>query len=145
LVGRGDGTFSPLNPQASGLVVPGDAVAVVQTDWNRDGALDFWVSQNDGPLLAFQKASVSKVRTVELLGKSVVGAKVTLSFAGGRDQTAEVPSGGGYLSQGSRKLTFGLPEEDLQPTLTIHWPDGSRTVETPNPMERVWRCVGPQS
>ena len=56
---RGDGTgqFIPISPTRSGLVISGDATALVVLDLNSDGAPDLVTAQNDGPMKAFHNQS----------------------------------------------------------------------------------------
>ena len=54
LRGDGQGHFMPVPPAESGLLVPGDAKAVVVLDLDNDGRPDFLVSRNNSPTLAFR-------------------------------------------------------------------------------------------
>ncbi|AOS43562.1 FG-GAP repeat protein [Lacunisphaera limnophila] len=54
LRGDGRGGFQAVAPVESGLVVPGEAKAVVVLDLDRDGWPDFLVSRNHGSTLAFR-------------------------------------------------------------------------------------------
>ena len=53
LKGNGKGKFTPVSSAESGLLVPGDGVALLVRDLNDDGAPDFVTAQNDGPVLTF--------------------------------------------------------------------------------------------
>jgi hypothetical protein len=130
LKGNGDGTFTPIPPKASGLLVPGDAKSLVVTDLNGDGWPDFVVGVNDGQPLAFENRGSSKNRVVNvrLAGKpgnpTATGARVTVTRTDGRTQTAEVGAGGGYLSQSSPVLTFGLGETNQVKEIREPWRKG---------------------
>ena len=52
---KGDGTgwFSLVSPAESGLVIAGDATALIVRDLNGDGAPDIVAAQNDGPVQTF--------------------------------------------------------------------------------------------
>jgi len=54
LRGDGQGRFTPVTPAESGLVVPGDAKALVVLDLDNDGWPDFLVSRNNDTTLAFR-------------------------------------------------------------------------------------------
>lgn len=54
LRGDGQGRFTPVPPAESGLVVPGDAKALVTLDLDKDGWLDFLVTRNNDTTLAFR-------------------------------------------------------------------------------------------
>ena len=43
-------------------------------------------------------------------------------------QTAEVSAGGGYQSQSTATLTFGLPEGETLRKIAVVWPDGSEST-----------------
>ncbi|MDC0313187.1 VCBS repeat-containing protein, partial [Verrucomicrobiales bacterium] len=53
LAGDGKGSFEPIWPKQSGLVVPGDAKGVVVTDLNGDQKKDLVVTVNSSGLRAF--------------------------------------------------------------------------------------------
>ncbi|MCB1099061.1 MAG: VCBS repeat-containing protein [Verrucomicrobiae bacterium] len=55
LEGKRDGTFEPVSPSISGLVVPGDAKGLAITDLNGDKRLDIVVTRNDGEIVAFER------------------------------------------------------------------------------------------
>ena len=130
LLGRGDGTFEPVMPDRSGLIVPGDAKGLASTDLNSDGWVDFVVTINDGQIHAFENRGSKQMRVlnVRLQGHpgnpTAVGARVTLTSDDGTRQTAEVQSGGGYLSQSSSALVFGLGQTAKARQIEVRWPDG---------------------
>ena len=132
LEGRGDGTFTPIWPHRSGLIVPGDAMSLASVDLNRDGWVDFVVGVNDGPVHAFENTGQAGNRplAVTLRGDpgnlSAVGSRVSVTDASGRRQTAEVYAGGGYLSQSTSTLFFGLGETHLgeEIEIEVRWPSG---------------------
>jgi hypothetical protein len=136
LMGNGDGTFKPIWPDASGLVVPGDAKSLTCTDLNGDGWPDFVVGINNGPLQAFENQSLghNRMLTVRLDGHpgnpTAVGARTTIRVPGRKTQTAEVHAGGGYLSQSTSVLTFGLGARAEETEVTVRWPDGKETKTT---------------
>ena len=143
LLGNGDGTFAPRWPDASGLVVPGDAKSLTCTDLNNDGWPDFVVSVNDGPLQSFENkpSESNRVLSVRLRGKpgnlTAIGARVAIQVSDGNTQTAEVHAGGGYLSQTTGTLTFGLGAQSQATQITILWPDGAVTTTEADNNQRV--------
>ena len=60
LKGDGLGSFTPLSPSASGLVVPGEARSAVVLNPTTDGKMDVIVSECAGPLLVFQRKAGQK-------------------------------------------------------------------------------------
>ena len=130
LRGRGDGTFDPIWPDKSGLVVPGDAMSLAVTDLNGDARPDFLIGRNKDTMMAFENhTSAGKTVMVRLRGPAknptAIGARVTFKTSGGT-QTAEVHAGSGYLSQSTAALTFGLGDQSAPSSISVRWPDGTR-------------------
>ena len=106
------------------------------------------VGVNDGEVLAFENrgSSTNRVLTVKLAGKpgnpTAVGSRVTLRLANGSRQTREIYAGGGYLSQSSSTLVFGLGSAGAVGTvgeLEVRWPDGKVSVDKAGLEGRVIR------
>lgn len=57
-----------------------------------------------------------------------MGARVSVLLADGSRQTAEVSAGGGYLSQSSPRLVFGLGRAGWVKTVEVRWPDGESST-----------------
>jgi hypothetical protein len=139
LVGDGRGGFTEVSPRESGLVVPGDAKSVVATDLNGDGWPDFVVGVNNEAAMMFehQRLAGRRMAAVRLRGRAgnptAIGARVTVRRSDGLMQTAEVAAGGGYLSQQSSVLWFGLGESATISEIVVRWPDGETTRHSPRP------------
>lgn len=133
LRGAGDGRFTPLWPEESGLVVPGDAKALAVTDLGGDGRPGLLVGVNNDAVRAFENASRNDGRrlAVGLTGKpgnpTAVGARVTLVLADGASRIAEVQAGGGYLSQSSARISFGLGRTNRPKSIQVRWASGRTT------------------
>jgi hypothetical protein len=146
LLGNGTGDFAPTWPDRSGLVVSGDAKSLSAADLNDDGWVDFAVGTNDGPVIAFENQGhlSNRVFRVRLEGKPgnvrATGARVTVLTTGRKVRTAEVASGGSYLSQSSATLTFGLGAEDHVMRVKVRWPDGTDSVTTPA-LDQQWLVI----
>jgi hypothetical protein len=139
LLGRTDATYSVCPIQQAGLLVPGDAKSVAVGDVNEDGWPDLIVGINDGEPLVFEHQQVigRKMAAVRLRGRpgnpTAVGARVSVEYNDGLEQTAEVQAGGGYLSQQSAVLYFGLGDERQVKNVTVRWPNGEVTSHRPVP------------
>ena len=138
LLGGGDGTFRPVGPDRSGLVVTGDAKGLACTDLNRDGWADFVATVNDNEPAMFLSRGRDDVRVLEVrldgpVGNPTgVGARVTLTLDSGASQTAEVCAGGSYLSQSSPSLFFGLGKKGRVREINVRWPDGTVSATKPH-------------
>ena len=130
LRGSGDGTFTPVWPDQSGFVVPGDARALVVTDIDRDGWPDILVGVNHDRLVAFQNCAPRPTRRllVELVGQpgnpTGVGARLKLVLADGGQRVAEVHAGSGYLSQSTARSGFALRPGERPSRLEVRWAGG---------------------
>ncbi len=132
LRGDGRGHFIPVPPAESGLMVTGDAKALAVTDLNHDGWPDFVVTRNNSTTLAFQNKGISgrHMIAVHLHGPAGnsdgVGARVTVKFANGTSQVAEIGCGGGWASQSAATCFFGYGE--FPPvSAVVRWPSGMTT------------------
>ena len=130
LKGNGDGSFTPINPRDSGLIVPKDAKSLVVTDLNGDARPDFLIGRNNDTMIAYENhTNAGKIINVTLQGRpknpNAIGAQVQVKLANGKTQTAEVLGGSGYLSQSSHTLTFGLGEDATPASITVRWPNGT--------------------
>ncbi len=141
--GRGDGSFDVVWSDRSGLVVPGDAKSLTTADVNGDGWPDLLFGVNNDALLAFenQGRKDASVLAVQLHGRpgnpTAVGARVTVRVQDLPPQTAEVHSGGGYLSQSSSTLLFGVGAVGSADQVEVLWPDGHITSHRPQQSARV--------
>jgi hypothetical protein len=134
LRGDGRGGFRPVPPAESGLVVPGDAKALVTLDLDGDGWSDFVASRNHGTTLAFRNSGVPGRHglTVRLRGPagnaSALGARLTLELADDSTQTLELQAGSGYFSQTAPVASFGWADGNPPRALRVRWPDGRTTT-----------------
>jgi hypothetical protein len=151
LRGDGRGHFSPVPLTESGLVVPGDAKALVVLDFDQDGWPDFFASRNFNTTLAFRNCGVvgHKPLSVTLRGlpgnPRAVGAQITLELTDGKKQVAEVQAGAGYYSQSSAACWFGYLENNSPRLLRVRWPDGATTQHpVPPDVTRISLSRDPQ-
>ncbi|HEY3392195.1 MAG TPA: CRTAC1 family protein, partial [Lacipirellulaceae bacterium] len=139
LLGNGKGQLVAVPPRESGLILPEDANSAAISDVTGDGWPDIVAGINDGSVIAFEHHRVPKKRilSVRLKGKpgnpTAVGARVSLVRSDGLRQTAEVTAGGGYLSQQSPILWFGLGSTPRASSIQVRWPDGGASKHSPKP------------
>jgi len=134
LRGRGNGEFDPVGAGESGILIPGDARALVAIDFEGDGNNEIIATRIDTTAVVLKRKATSEkhlsVRPVGSEGNSkAIGARVVLK-AGERQKALELYAGHGYLSQGAARPAFSFPEawgDEFE--LLIRWPDGTHTEE----------------
>jgi hypothetical protein len=135
LRGDGHGHFDAAAVAESGLLVTGDAKALVVLDLDHDGWPDFLVSRNNDDTLAFRNRGVAGRHSLRVAlrgpagNPTAVGARLTLELADGTTQTSEVFAGGG-LGQSGGAVFFGWPEGNAPRGLRVRWPSGAMTQAT---------------
>jgi len=131
LLGKGDGSFHAVWPDDSGIAVPDDAKSMAMVDLNLDGAADFLIATNSGPMHVLVNEGSEKLMALQLKGSKkngqAIGARVVVSSADGSRQTAEVYAGGSYLSQSTSDLFFAKPGGSG--TVEVVWPDGTSSSQ----------------
>ncbi|MEB2784230.1 VCBS repeat-containing protein [Algoriphagus persicinus] len=101
LLGDGKGGFTPMSPQESGFVVPGDGKALVKIT-SAQGELLLVASQNRGKLLVFQNQT-SQTNSRSITPDQEIMA-VIVELANGQKQRIETSLGSGFLSQSGREV-----------------------------------------
>ena len=135
----GRGTFRAVAPAAGGdLARNVSARGTAFGDYDNDGDIDILVVNINARPSFYRNESANENHwvTFRLEGtesnRDAIGARVEIT-AGGRTQTAEVRSGGSYLSHNDLRVHFGLGETTLVDRVRIRWPAG--TVEEFGPVE----------
>lgn len=129
---QGDGTFVERAAE-SGIDDSGNGRAVVCFDYDRDGAIDVFVGNIDGPVRLFRNRSADRgnFAQVALVGcypnTEGIGAVVTLRAAE-LFQRRVVRAGSNFLSQDPAVAHFGLGGADSIEELVVEWPSGERTT-----------------
>jgi hypothetical protein len=138
LRGDGQGHFTAVPVAESGLIVPGDAKALVTADLNGDGWADFVVTRNNDTVLAFANESGKanalhhSIRVIlhgHIGNPTAIGTRVTAVYADGHQASQEVAAGAGHESQSSAALFFGWMEKAPIKTFQVRWPDGKTATE----------------
>jgi hypothetical protein len=132
---KGQGKFQDATAEVGpAMRRPMVARGAAYADFDNDGDLDLVVTTNDGPAHLFRNDNGNRndMLRVKLMGtksnRDAIGARVTLTAAGGMRQLAMVKSGSSYLSQSELTLTFGLgkPGSVSEVNLEIAWPSGRK-------------------
>jgi len=128
-----DGRFADISTQAGpGIAAAHSARGLAVGDIDNDGTLEILTNnQGEAPsLLRLASRPPGNWVLLKLTGtksnRSAIGARVRLT-AGGMTQTAEVRSGGSYLSQSDLRLHFGLGAATRIDRVEIDWPSGAKT------------------
>lgn len=139
LRGLGDGTFSALPSDESGITVHGEQRGAAATDYDRDGRLDLAVAQNGAETRLFHNQLARPGLRVRLnagpANPTGVGAVVRGVSGEVVGPAHEVRAGGGYWSQDGSTLVVAA--KDPLTGLWIRWPGGeeSRVVVPDNARE----------
>jgi HEAT repeat protein len=131
---RGDGSFVDATATAGKPLMDNQSArGAVFADFDNDGDMDTYVAHNNdlGQFLRNDTPSSRHWLELRLTGKASnrdgIGAKVEIQTASG-NQTRTVVSGAGFLSDGDKRLHFGLGESSLVDRLEILWPNGEHQV-----------------
>jgi len=128
LLGNGDGSFRPLMPETSGLVVDGDSRSLTVLDLNGNHRPDLMIARNGAaPHIYFNNAA-GAFYTITLKGApanpTAIGARLTFLYKDSTSNTAEIKAGAGYLSQSPATLHHTTGKKKLS-NISVHWPDGT--------------------
>ncbi|MDD5033738.1 MAG: FG-GAP-like repeat-containing protein [Methylococcaceae bacterium] len=127
---------------AAGVDDPGDSRGVAIADFDRDGRVDFIVTNVAGPMRLFHNMSESGGHWVGFVLKQgtanpdAVGARIVLE-TDTEKMLREVAVGNGFNSQSMLGAHFGLGRADKIAKLTVTWPDGSSEAIAP-PAPGAW-------
>jgi len=131
---------------AVGLGHVEDGRSAVTLDLDGDGRLELITKNRTAPLVrAFQNVAPEPGGwiSIELEGPSpnteAIGAVVTVR-AGGREQRRTVHAGEGYLASPSKRLHFGLGDEDLE-EVRVLWPFGEERSYGALESGRAWHLT----
>ena len=133
LKNTGSAELEAVEPTESGLIVPGDAMAVGLTDLNHDGRPDFLVANNNGKPLVFRHRGDDNNRgfAVRLEGlpgnPDAIGARIAVKQGDESMQATEIYAGSGYLSQSSALAFFARSNSSTETSVEVTWPNGVNT------------------
>jgi hypothetical protein len=112
-------------------------------DYDGDGDLDVVITANNGParLLRNDGGNRNHFLRVRTVGTSSnrdgIGAKVSVTPAGGARQWRTVKSGSSYCSQSELPLTFGLGSATGPVKVEVRWPSGAVDTVDAKADERI--------
>ena len=134
----GDGVFTD-----EGNFEPLLGRGAAYADIDQDGDLDILMGQNAAGVRLWRNNMQGRYLRVRLEGmtsnRDGVGAHVSLYTSTGLKQR-HVRSGGSYLSESERVLTFGLGVSGIVDSLHVRWPSGQRS-QLIGPLENTFIVV----
>lgn len=135
LRGKGNGQFTAVSGQHSGVKVYGEQRGAATGDFNRDGKVDLVVTQNGNRTKLYENHTDRRGFRIRLVGpvnnRDAIGAGMRLVYKDGQKGPERViQAGSGYWSQNSFVQVIGSRKESQPVAITIEWPDG-RTQDVP--------------
>ena len=130
--------------QEGPLSIPSESRGVFTGDFDNDGRIDLFVTNNNAPPNLFhnQTASENAWLELELVGRApntdAVGARATIATSVG-SLVREVNIGNGFAGGSSTRLHFGLGKLREVGEVTIQWPNGESTVLTKPALNKILR------
>ncbi len=107
----------------------GTGKGLLHLDYDNDGDLDVFITNNDGPptLLRNNRGNMNNWLRVALRGHTSnrfgIGARIRLLDASGAlQQIREVSANSNYMSQNEITAHFGLRDQTIVASIEIHWP-----------------------
>lgn len=128
LKGDGQGNFSAVPGEESGIKIYGQQRGAALSDFNEDGKVDLVVSQNAGDTRLYINKGEKEGYRIRLMGQSsnkdAIGAGIRLVYGDGtKGPLREVQAGSGYWSQNSTVQVLGAKETPEK--IEVMWPDGT--------------------
>ncbi len=127
----------------SGLELEKDSRAILIADFNNDGRVDIFVTNNNAKSSLFRNTvKGGHWLQIELLGKApntdAVGARI-YAKAGKNTQMREVNIGNGFAGGSMTRQHFGFGPIDMVEELIVKWPDGSQQQYKNVKIDRIIR------
>lgn len=128
---RGDGTFAEQS-ELRGVADTGQGRGIACFDYDRDGDLDIYLTNNEGSARLYRNDSPPDRHGLGVAlrqpgpNRQAVGAELRLHLDGAV-QLQHLIAGRGFQASAPVEAHFGLGEADHAQALEIRWPDGRTT------------------
>lgn len=138
LLGRGDGTFDPMHPTRSGIVLHGNGRAILDLPNPANGAPDLFVTRHGGISEHFANQSNSaRWLRIQCVGPApnptATGARLMGTGSDGSQYYHEIGSGGGWFTQSTLPVAIGIDPKLQWMDLEVFWPDGAVSQQRIDP------------
>jgi len=136
-ISQGNGTFLERSVEL-GIDDTEQGRGVACFDYDRDGDVDIFISNNSGPVRLYRNdgGNANPSISLSLAGTPPntegIGAKIYMTAAG-MTQMREMRAGSNYVSANPVEAHFGLGAATIADELRVEWPDGTTTVFTDVP------------
>jgi len=143
---NGDGTFRDVTREA-GIDNPFDARGATLADFDGDGFLDVFITNERGPLRVYRnQGNDNHWLKVKLVGsrsnRDAIGARVRV-VVGGKEQVREVNGGSSYKSQKPFEVHFGLGRQRQVEMVEVRFPDGVQVIRRGLDADQTVKIVEP--
>lgn len=130
LRGDGNGNFTAVPGQESGVKIYGEQQGAALSDFNADGRIDLVVTQKGNRTKLYENQTEKRGFRIRLTGtennRNAIGASIRLVYENGqKGPRREVQAGNGYWSQNGAVQVMGYLETDQPAAIEVRWPDGS--------------------
>jgi len=148
LVQTAPGHFEQLAATA-GLKDKGEGRGLVCEDFDRDGRVDLLIANNQQPPAYWRNRTNTGRSYLSLALESpppntqALGARVRVTATNRLTQTREVRLNAHYASSGTAELHFGLGANPEPVRVTVTWPNGTESVFSDVPINRVMTLTQP--
>jgi tetratricopeptide (TPR) repeat protein len=144
----GGGRFIELSAPEIGAFFAGKYLGrgLARLDWNRDGRMDFVVSNigSRASLVTNRSTGAGHFLCVRLhartTARDAIGSVVEVE-AGGRRWSKQLVAGDGYMASNERLLQFGLGQAGAVALVRILWPSGETTTLRNLPVDSTIELV----